>query len=99
MCRTRQFFILKKIRTALPHRFHFANFIKTGNPNSPGMPNWPVVTANAPVQVMRIDVDTQEGRVNLSGKAPDESSKTRATTLAKAVEGVKSVENRLVVGN
>ena len=51
------------------------------------------------LSALRIDVDTQEGRVNLSGKAPDESSKTRATTLAKAVEGVKSVENRLVVGN
>ncbi len=38
---------------------YFANFIKTGNPNAPGMPNWPIVTANAPVQVMHIDVNTR----------------------------------------
>jgi osmotically-inducible protein OsmY len=54
---------------------------------------------DAQLSALRIDVDTQDGKVNLSGKAPDETSKTRATTLAQGVEGVKSVENRLVVGN
>ncbi len=37
---------------------YFANFIKTGNPNGLGVPTWPAITANSPVQVMHIGVDT-----------------------------------------
>ena len=37
----------------------FANFIKTGNPNSLGVPTWPAVKANVPAAVMHIDVRTQ----------------------------------------
>jgi para-nitrobenzyl esterase len=38
----------------------FENFIKTGNPNGAGLPQWPVgaVGPNGEVQRMRIDVDT-----------------------------------------
>jgi para-nitrobenzyl esterase len=36
----------------------FVNFIKTGNPNGLGVPEWPAVSGNS-VQVMYIDVDTK----------------------------------------
>ncbi|MDB5236257.1 MAG: carboxylesterase [Hymenobacter sp.] len=37
---------------------YFANFIKTGNPNGPGLPTWPA-TATGNGQVLRLDVKTQ----------------------------------------
>ncbi len=49
------------------------------------------------LSALRIDVDTSYGRVALSGTAPDEAAKTRATALATAVKGVSGVDNRLVV--
>jgi para-nitrobenzyl esterase len=40
---------------------YFENFIKTGNPNGAGLPNWPVgtVDANGNAQRMRIDVESR----------------------------------------
>ena len=35
---------------------YFVNFIKTGNPNGTGLPNWPVYRADGNYQRMRIDV-------------------------------------------
>jgi para-nitrobenzyl esterase len=35
---------------------YFANFIKTGNPNGPGLPNWPAYDARNNYMRMRIDV-------------------------------------------
>jgi len=35
---------------------YFANFIKTGNPNSAGLPTWPQASSN---QVLQVDVKTQ----------------------------------------
>lgn len=45
----------------------------------------------------KIDVDTSQGRVALRGTAPTAEAKERATQIAAAVEGVKSVENLLTV--
>lgn len=51
------------------------------------------------LSALRIDVDTTDGRVLLSGKAPDATARDRATTLAYGVKGVNSVENRLQIGS
>ena len=53
---------------------------------------------DAKLSALRINVDTTNGRVLLSGSAPDADSRERATRLAGAVKGVTSVENRLHVG-
>jgi para-nitrobenzyl esterase len=37
---------------------YFANFIKTGNPNGAGLPQWPPANSGNGVQFMLIDVDT-----------------------------------------
>lgn len=49
------------------------------------------------LSALKIDVDTSNGRVELKGSAPDDSSRRRATDLARAVKGVVAVDNRLVV--
>ena len=36
---------------------YFANFVKTGNPNGTGLPNWPAASTGDTVQYMRIDVE------------------------------------------
>jgi hyperosmotically inducible periplasmic protein len=50
------------------------------------------------LSALKIDVDTTNGRVLLSGKAPTTDSRERATRLASSVKGVNSVDNRLQVG-
>jgi para-nitrobenzyl esterase len=37
---------------------YFVNFIKTANPNGPGLPNWPAYSAGN-CQLMRIDVESR----------------------------------------
>ena len=49
------------------------------------------------LSAMKINVDTTDGHVALSGSAPSDTARTRAATLAGAVEGVKDVDNRLVL--
>jgi hyperosmotically inducible periplasmic protein len=56
------------------------------------------LAADSRLSALRIDVDTRDGRVSLSGTAPDAAARDHATTLATAVEGVLAVENRLSIG-
>jgi len=47
--------------------------------------------------VSRIDVQTRNGAVRLTGPAPSEEAKARAGEIAKSVKGVVSVDNALEV--
>jgi hyperosmotically inducible protein len=55
------------------------------------------LAADDKLSAMKIDVDTQDGVVTLSGPAPDEQSRSRATQLAANARGVVRVENQLAV--
>ena len=45
-----------------------------------------------------IDVDTEQGTVTLTGRVPDAAQVERAAQVARGVEGVKTVTNKLTVG-
>lgn len=53
--------------------------------------------ADDQLKATKIDVDVRNGHVTLSGTAPDGASQRRATTLVTAVDGVRSVDNKLSV--
>jgi hyperosmotically inducible protein len=55
------------------------------------------LAADPQLAALKIDVDTNNGVVTLTGPAPDEQSKSRATQIAAAPKGVMRVENRLEV--
>jgi hyperosmotically inducible periplasmic protein len=55
------------------------------------------LAADDKLSALKVDVDTVQGKVTLSGTAPDALSKERAQTLAEAVQGVSEVTNHLVV--
>jgi para-nitrobenzyl esterase len=38
---------------------YFANFIKTGNPNGPGLTSWPAYGDKDGFQILRIDVESR----------------------------------------
>lgn len=49
------------------------------------------------LSALKIDVDTNNGRVTMKGPTPTEAARDRAVAIAKAVTGVTSVNNQLVV--
>lgn len=49
------------------------------------------------LSAIKINVDTKDGVVTLNGPAPNAAAKDKATTLAKQVQGVTSVNNQLMV--
>ncbi|MEJ8813326.1 BON domain-containing protein [Variovorax ureilyticus] len=49
------------------------------------------------LSVSRIDVETRNGAVRLSGPAPSEEAKARAGEITRSVKGVVSVDNALEV--
>lgn len=55
------------------------------------------LVADTRLKVMKVDVDTKEGRVRLVGVAPDAAARDQATAVVRAIEGVKDVDNQLRV--
>lgn len=55
------------------------------------------LAADSDLSAIRIDVDTKDGVVTLSGPAPTAAAKDRAAEIARNVQGVSSVKNQLTV--
>jgi hyperosmotically inducible periplasmic protein len=49
------------------------------------------------LSAIKIDVDTKDGVVTLSGPAPSATAKQRASEIARSVSGVTSVNNQLTI--
>ena len=50
------------------------------------------------VDGMKINVDTRDGNVTLTGNVPEPAQVERATQVARGIEGVKAVDNQLRAG-
>jgi hyperosmotically inducible periplasmic protein len=57
------------------------------------------LTADKAKNLVHVNVDVKDGVVALKGSVPTEADKARAEQLAQATEGVKQVQNELVVGS
>jgi hyperosmotically inducible protein len=55
------------------------------------------MTLDDTVKAARIDVDTTDGVVTLTGTVSSQAERTRALQLARETDGVKTVHDRLVV--
>lgn len=56
------------------------------------------LAANPDFGALQFDVESDRGKVILRGRAPDEAARDRAAEIARSVNGVKSVDNRVTVG-
>jgi hyperosmotically inducible periplasmic protein len=54
-------------------------------------------TGDTTVSALKIDVDTSDGVVTLTGEVATQAEKDQALRLARETEGVKSVTDRLTV--
>ena len=54
--------------------------------------------AESGVDGTKINVDTFQGRVTLKGEVPSKNMADRAVQVARGIEGVKDVDNRLSAG-
>ena len=52
---------------------------------------------DANLSAIKIDVDTKDGKVTLTGPAPTAAARDKAGALAKSTKGVTSVSNKLTV--
>lgn len=52
---------------------------------------------DADLSAIKINVDTRDGKVTLTGPAPTAMARDRATAIARGVKGVNAVDNQLVV--
>lgn len=55
------------------------------------------LAADPALSALKVEVNTNEGVVRLDGPAPDAKARERAGVLAAAPDGVREVDNRLVV--
>lgn len=55
--------------------------------------------ADPTTKAMQIEVETYEGRVQLSGFVDSEAARERAVEIARNVEGVKEVQNSMQLRN
>lgn len=55
------------------------------------------LAADKDLSAIKIDVDTRDGVVTLSGPAPSATARERASEIARSVKGVNSVNNQLTI--
>ena len=55
------------------------------------------LASDSELSALRIDVDTQAGKVALKGSAPNAAARERAAKVAREVTGVTDVDNQLAV--
>jgi hyperosmotically inducible protein len=55
------------------------------------------ILAEPGLKVLKIDVQTRDGTVTLTGSAESQERVERATQVASSVEGVKLVDNRIAI--
>ena len=55
------------------------------------------IAGDPDLSAVKINIDTHDGKVTLSGPAPSEAARARAAELAISVKGVLAIDNQLVV--